>query len=89
MSNYQAEQSYKVNKIELTVHPYVAAPDDLFDTAAALQYGADFKVRFSRGGAPQNTIGLIQLIFPQTNVFEHTKRVCEKIYGGASRRSIS
>jgi hypothetical protein len=73
MSNYQKEQKFKVNKFELQVHPYAGPPENRFEPGAAVQYGADFKSKFERGGNPKQQIGLLQLIFPQTAVFPTTQ----------------
>ena len=72
MSNYLPQRSYRQGKFALEVYPYVAAPDNVFEALAALQYGADFRLRFSRAAPQSREIGLIQLIFPQTRVFTHT-----------------
>lgn len=73
MPNYKPMQTYAVNKFEFEVHPFVAAPENRFEDGIALQYGADFKVRFSRQGEHKNVLGLLQLIFPQTVIFPHTQ----------------
>lgn len=73
MSNYLPEQSYQWGKFELELHPYLAAPENIFEQGAALQYGADFRTSFSRAAPQAHNIGLIQLIFPQTAMFPHTQ----------------
>ncbi len=72
MGNYQEKQSHTVNKFQLDLYPYLAAPENRFEDGVALQYGADFKMRFSRSGNQKNKVGLIQLIFPQTKIFQRT-----------------
>ena len=72
MSSYQPEETFTVGGFELRVHPYVAAPVNRFEGAAALQFGADFRVRFTRG-RQRESIGLVQLIWPQTKIFPHTR----------------
>ncbi|MBD7923543.1 MULTISPECIES: hypothetical protein [Xanthomonas] len=72
MSNYLPQRSYRQGKFELEVYPYVAPPDNVFEALAALQYGADFRLRFSRAAPQSGELGLIQLILPQTRVFTHT-----------------
>ncbi|MBD2458330.1 hypothetical protein H6G80_30215 [Nostoc sp. FACHB-87] len=66
------KQQYDLDKFQLELYPYVKAPDNRFEDGVALHYGAEFKVNFCRGGNQQNTVGLIQLIFPQTKIFDHT-----------------
>lgn len=73
MSNYWPEQNFDAGKFHLQLHPYLAAPENVFAPGAALQYGGDFKARFARAAPQSNEIGLIQLIFPQTAVFPHTQ----------------
>lgn len=70
MSNYKDKQSWTVNNLALEVHPYVSSPDNLFDHPA-IQYGADFKVCFTRTSGQVRT-ALIQLILPRTQIFPHT-----------------
>lgn len=72
MSNYRAKQTYAVNKFQLELYPYVAEPENRFEDGIALQYGADFKVRFSRLGEHDAKLGLVQLIWPQTRIFPTT-----------------
>ncbi|MDR3641570.1 MAG: hypothetical protein P4L39_09645 [Humidesulfovibrio sp.] len=72
MSNYLSKQQYTVNKFSLELYPYLAAPENRFEANCAMQYGADFKMSFSRGGSPKEKIGLLQLIFPQTKIFQDT-----------------
>jgi len=73
MSNYKPKCSYSVGKFQLDVYPYVAPPENRFDQNVAIQYGSDFKVTFTRGATTQGTkIGLLQLIFPRTQLFPHT-----------------
>jgi hypothetical protein len=69
---YKSKQSFTIGKFQLDLLPFVAPPDNRFDAAVAIQYGADFQVRFSRSGAQKTKIGLLQLIFPQTKIFEGT-----------------
>lgn len=66
MSNYFPKQSFTVNKFTIDVYPYVAAPENVHEEGIALQYGADFRVSFTKGGPVKNNIGLIQLILPRT-----------------------
>lgn len=73
MSFYRPVQTYAVNKFDMEVHPFVAAPDNCFEQNVALQYGADFKIRFRRQGQHKDTLGLLQMIFPQTQIFQHTQ----------------
>lgn len=72
MPNYRAKQSYTVGKFQMDLYPYVAEPENRFEQGSALQYGADFKVRFSRLGTHSDKLGLVQLIFPQTQIFPAT-----------------
>ncbi|SNR78910.1 hypothetical protein SAMN04488503_1289 [Humidesulfovibrio mexicanus] len=73
MPNYKPMQTYVVNKLDMEVHPFAAAPENRFEQGVALQYGADFKIRFRRQGEHKDTLGLLQLIFPQTQIFQHTQ----------------
>ena len=73
MSNYLPAQNYQWGKFDLELHPYIAVPENVFERGAALQYGADFKTRFSRRAPQANEIGLMQLIFPQTAMFPQTQ----------------
>jgi len=70
MPNYLPMQAHTAGPFQMDLHPYVAAPEDRTEVGAALQYGADF--RMSWAGKPQNRVGLIQLIFPQTQIFVTT-----------------
>jgi hypothetical protein len=72
VSNFLSKQSFRVGKFQLDLHPYAAAPENRFEEGCALQYGADFRLSFTRGGSPKDKIGLIQLIFPQTKIFDQT-----------------
>jgi hypothetical protein len=71
MPNYKGKKSWTVKKFTLDVYPYVAPPENIFDHPA-IQYGADFKVTFTRAGTPKNKIGLLQLILPRTKLFSQT-----------------
>lgn len=73
MSNYQSKCNYTQNKFQLELYPYAAAPENRFASGAALQYGADFKLSFTRAGTQSKKLGLIQLIFPQTQVGANSK----------------
>ena len=71
---YRGKKELKKGGFVITVYPFVRVPDNVFEDNVALQYGADFQVFFKRGGAKyKNKIGLVQLIKPQTKVFDHTK----------------
>jgi hypothetical protein len=56
----------------MDLYPYAAVPENRFEANIALQYGADFKVRFSRNGTHSDKVGLVQLIFPRTQIFPTT-----------------
>jgi hypothetical protein len=69
---YKDKQSFTMNGFKLDLYPFVAAPDNRFEPASALQYGADFQLQFHRSGAQKSNVGILQLIFPQTAIFSGT-----------------
>lgn len=70
--NYLAKQEFTCGKFFLELHPYLAIPENRFDPYAALQYGADFKLAFSRNAAAgQKPLGILQFIKAQTAVGQH------------------
>jgi hypothetical protein len=71
--NYQEAHSLEAGKFKITVHPYVGKPENVFEAGAAVQYGADFQVAFHRDGAQKDDLAIVQLILPQTKVFDHTR----------------
>ncbi|MEI2455595.1 hypothetical protein ABU614_19300 [Lysobacter firmicutimachus] len=71
MSNYLPEQLLHIGHFTLDLYPYVSQPDPQ-EGSTAIQYGGDFKSSYAPLPA-RNKLGLVQLIFPQTKVFEQTK----------------
>ncbi|WP_079436751.1 hypothetical protein [Zoogloea sp. LCSB751] len=72
MSNYGNPESYQLDHFTLDITPYVTRELNPHEAGVAVQYGADFRVRFSRQGSHEHKLGLIQLILPRTQLFAHT-----------------
>ncbi|MBX9403741.1 hypothetical protein K4L06_20740 [Lysobacter sp. BMK333-48F3] len=73
MSHYGPEQSYQVGKFGLRLHPYVAAPENVFATGAAVEYGIDGKVSYARAALHSSAVGLIQLVQSPLALFAHAQ----------------
>lgn len=74
-NHFGAKHTYDMlSPFKLDIYPYAAPPEALNELSerAILQYGADFKVHFTRSTTSGFKIGLIQLIWPQTNLSRKT-----------------
>lgn len=72
MNHYGSQRCYQLDQFALDITPYVTRELNPHEAGVALQYGADFRVRFRREGRHEHRLGLLQLILPQTPLFAHT-----------------
>lgn len=72
MSNYGELAHYQLDHFTLDITPYVTRELNPHEAGVAVQYGADFRIRFARQGGHEHKLGLLQLILPRTQLFAHT-----------------
>ena len=66
-------QKHTLEKFTLEIYPFITLPENIFDKGSAIQYGADFCVKYNDSSSRSKNIGLLQFVRGQNNVGTHKK----------------
>lgn len=64
---YLPKKKLTLDKYEIVMYPYISIPSNMAypEEGDAIQFGADFRVSFSRQGEHQKNLMMLQFVFPQ------------------------